>query len=243
MLVTWGQVFSNSLQGIWLGIASFIPKLLGAIIIVLVAWLVGAILYKFVYQLIKLVKLDNALKAAGVEKVVEKGGFKLDSESFLKVVEWFFIIVGLVTAFDALGLKQVTAFLSDVVLGYLPQVFVAVLIILIAAVVAEAAKKVVVGTAQSAGLKSAKLVGQVTVWAIWIFAILLQYAARNCDNFSIILWFYNCSFARCRSRIWSGGQNAQKHNRKDKRSNINRFLKSLKENSSERGLIFLCKNR
>ncbi len=173
MLVTWGQVFSNSLQGIWLGIASFIPKLLGAIIIVLVAWLVGAILYKFVYQLIKLVKLDNALKAAGVEKVVEKGGFKLDSAKFLgKLVEWFFIIVGLVTAFDALGLKQVTAFLSDVVLGYLPQVFVAVLIILIAAVVAEAAKKVVVGTAQSAGLKSAKLVGQVTVWAIWIFAIL-----------------------------------------------------------------------
>jgi len=54
----------------------------------------------------------------------------------------------------------------------LPQVIVAVLIILVAAVIAETAQNVIVGGARAAGLRSANLLGSVTRWAIWIFAIL-----------------------------------------------------------------------
>jgi branched-subunit amino acid aminotransferase/4-amino-4-deoxychorismate lyase len=90
-------------------------------------------------------------------KIVEKAGMTLDSGYFFgKVVEWFILVAFLVAAFDVLGLKQVTTFLSDVVLGYLPQVMVAALIILIAAVVAETAQKIVVGAAKAAGNYSAQ---------------------------------------------------------------------------------------
>jgi len=173
MINTWGNVLSASLKGIWLGIAGFIPTLLAAIIIAVIGWIVGAILFKLISQLVKLTKVDNALKAAGFEKIVERSGFKLDAGVFLgSLVKWFFIIVFLVAAFDVLGLKQVTAFLSDVVLGYLPQVIVAALIILAAAVVAEAMQKLVVGTAKAANIKSANFAGSIVKWAIWIFAIL-----------------------------------------------------------------------
>jgi len=172
-VVTWGDVLSASLKNVWLGIANFIPTLLSAIIIAAVGWIIGAIFFRLVDSLIKFAKIDNALRTAGFEKVVEKAGVKLDTGYFLgKLVEWFFIIVFLVAAFDVLGLKQVTAFLSGVVLGYLPQVMVAVIIILIAAIVAEAAQKVVVGAAKTAGLKSVNFAGNITKWAIWIFAIL-----------------------------------------------------------------------
>ena len=173
MIATWGDVLSASLKDIWLGIAGFIPTLLAAIVIVAIGFIIGAIFFKLVENLIKFAKVDGALRAAGFEKIVEKAGFKLNTGYFLgKLVEWFFIIVFFVAAFDVLGLKQVTAFLSDVVLGYLPQVIVAVLIILIAAIVAEAMQKIVVGTAKAAGMKSVNFVGNVTKWAIWIFAIL-----------------------------------------------------------------------
>lgn len=173
MIATWGDVLSASLKNIWLGIAGFIPTLLAAIIIAAVGWIIGAIFFKLVSNLVKLAKLDTALKAAGFDKVVEKAGFKLDSGIFLgKLVEWFFIIVFLVAALDVLGLKQVTAFLSDVVLGYLPQVMVAALIILVAAVVAEAVQKIVIGAAKAANMKSVNFAGNIAKWAIWIFAIL-----------------------------------------------------------------------
>ena len=173
MIVTWGDVLSASLKNIWFGISSYIPTLLAAIVIAIVGWIIGAICFKLVDKLVKFAKIDGALKAAGFEKIVEKAGMRLNSGYFLgKIVEWFFIVVFLVASFDVLGLKQVTAFLGDVVLGYLPQVIVAVLIILIAAIVSEAMQKVVVSAAKAAGMKSFNLAGSVTKWAIWIFAIL-----------------------------------------------------------------------
>jgi hypothetical protein len=173
MIVTWGDILSVSLKNIWLGIANFVPTLLAAIVIAIVGWIIGAIFFKLVEKLVKFAKIDGALKAAGFDKVIEKAGFRLNSGLFLgKLVEWFFIIVFLLAALDVLGLKQVTAFLSDVVLGFLPQVVVAAIIILIAAVVAEAMQKVVVGSAKAAGMKSVNLAGKITKWAIWGFAIL-----------------------------------------------------------------------
>lgn len=173
MIATWGDVLSASLKNVWLGIAGFIPTLLAAFVIVVVGWILGSILFKLVENLVKFAKIDGALSAAGFDKMVERAGFRLDSGYFLgKLVEWFFVIVFLVAALDVLGLKLVTAFLSDVVLGYLPQVIVAVLMILIAAIVAEAMQKVVVGAAKAANMKSVNFAGNVTKWAIWSFAIL-----------------------------------------------------------------------
>ncbi len=172
-MVTWADVLSASLQNVWLGVANFIPTLLAALIIAIIGWVVGALAFKLVSQLVKLARVDNALRAAGVERFVEKAGFRLNSGMFIgKLVEWFFVVVFLVASLDVLGLTQVTAFLKDVVLGYLPQVIVAVLIILVAAIVAEAMQKVVSGTAKAADMKSANFAGKITKWAIWIFAIL-----------------------------------------------------------------------
>ena len=164
---------TESLQNVWLGVANFIPTLLVAIIIVIVGWIVGSLLFKLVEKIVGFAKVDGALRAAGFEGVMEKAGFKLNSGYFLgKLVEWFFIVVFLVTALDVLGLKEVTTFLSGVVLTFLPNVIVAVLMILIAAVVAESMEKIVVGSAKAAGMKSVNFAGRVTRWAIWIFAIL-----------------------------------------------------------------------
>ncbi len=173
MMNSWTDVLSASLQGVWLGVADFVPKLLVAVIIAIVGWIVGAILYKFVSQVVSMAKVDTALRSAGVGRFVEKAGFKLDSGVFLgKLVEWFFIVVFLVASFEVLGLSQVTSFLKDVVLGYLPQVIVASLIILIAAIVAETMQKIVVGAAKAANLRSSGFAGNVVKWAVWVFAIL-----------------------------------------------------------------------
>ena len=63
-------------------------------------------------------------------------------------------------------------FLQEVVLLYLPQVIVAVLILLVAAVIAELARNLVTGAAKAANMLSANLLGSVAKWAIWIFAVL-----------------------------------------------------------------------
>lgn len=172
-LNTWANVLAQSFQGLFYGLVAFLPNLVVALIIFIVGWIIGAGIGRLVAQVVRAVQVDQALRSAGVERFVERAGFKLDSGAFLGfLVKWFFIIVALIAALDVLHLTEVTIFLRTVVLGYLPQVIIAVLILLVAAVLADAVRKVVAGATRSANLRSANFLASLAWWAIWIFAIL-----------------------------------------------------------------------
>ncbi|MEK9184519.1 MAG: hypothetical protein AAB892_02210 [Patescibacteria group bacterium] len=173
-LTTWADVLAASFQNLFYGLVAFIPNLLVAVIIFIIGWLVGAGLGRLVAQVINSLRVDQALKHAGVERVLDRAGFSLNSGAFVgMLVKWFFIIVFLVAALDVLQLTEVTIFLRGVVLTYIPQVIVAVLVLLVAAVIADAVQKLVVGSARAANIRAANFLGAVSRWAIWIFAILV----------------------------------------------------------------------
>ncbi len=180
VFTTWADVLSQSFNNLFYGLVAFLPNLVVAIVIFIVGWLVGVGLGRVVAQIVGTLRVDQALKSTGIERVLSRAGFELNSGKFLGVlVEWFFIIVFLVAALDVLQLTTVNLFLSEVVLGYLPQVIVAVLILLVAAVVADVAERVVVGSAKAASLRAAGFIGKVTRYAIWIFALLAALAQLN----------------------------------------------------------------
>ena len=173
LLETWTEVLTRSLQDLWLGIVDFAPSLIVALVIFVIGWIVGSVLGRVIAQVVRSLKVDNALRSAGLEEVLSRGGFSLDSGAFLgALVKWFVIVVFLVASLDVLGLNQVNVFLQEVVLLYLPQVIVAVLILLVAAVIAEVMQSVVAGAAKAADMSSAHFLGSVTKWAIWVFAVL-----------------------------------------------------------------------
>jgi hypothetical protein len=172
IIENWGDVFAKSLQGVWYGVASFLPNLIIALIIFAIGWVLAALVEKLVESIFKALKVDGALKSAGLEDVVKRAGHNLNSGLFVgALVKWFVIVVFLIASFDVLGLSQVNVFLSDVV-GYLPQVIIAVLILMVAVVIANAMQRIVVASSRAANVKSAELLGRITKWAIWIFALL-----------------------------------------------------------------------
>jgi hypothetical protein len=144
-----------------------------AIVLLLLGWVVGAGLGKVVSQAIGVLRVDSALRSAGVDKIFERTGHPLHAGGFFgALVKWFIIAVFLIAALEVLNLTQVNAFLGEVVFSYLPQVIVAVLIILIGAVVADFLYGVSVGAAKAADIASPYLVGSIARWSVWIFAIL-----------------------------------------------------------------------
>ncbi len=171
---TWSQVLSQSFQNLWLGVVSFVPNLVLAIVIFVIGWIVASIVEKLVAQLFGMLMVDKALRSAGVGDALSRGGVRLDSGMFFGgLVKWFIIVVFLIASLESVGLTQVTDFLRDVVLGYLPQVIVAALILLVAAVVANASDRVVTSSARAAGISSAGFLGGISRWAIWVFAIII----------------------------------------------------------------------
>ena len=95
----------------------------------------------------------------------------MDAASFLgALVKWFFVIVFLLAAANILGLTQVGDFLRDVLM-YLPNVIIAALILIIAAIVADLVEKVLRGSLMAMG-RGAHLAVPLVRWSIWIFAFI-----------------------------------------------------------------------
>lgn len=163
-----------SFQNLWMGIVSFVPNLVVALIIVILGWLVGALLGRAIWQVFRSLKVDEALRRAGFEGFLRRGGVDLDSGAFIGgLVKWFVVVVFLVAAFDVLGLTQVNLFLQQVVIAYLPRVIVAALVILVGGVIGDVVERVVVTAARTAEIRSAHFAGAVSKWAVWVFAILV----------------------------------------------------------------------
>ena len=167
------DVVRNSLTTLWGAVAAFLPKLIAAIVVFLIGWLVAVIISRLAFYIIKVLRLDEALERVGFRTVWERSGFELDSAHFFgELVKWFFIVVFLMSATDILGLSQVSDFLNEVVI-YIPNVIVAALVLLIGILVARFLEGLVVASLRAAKLASANFLGHLTRWAIVIFSLLV----------------------------------------------------------------------
>ena len=172
--LTWGDVFNSSLQELWWGFIQFAPKFLIAIIFFAVGWVLGNIIARALEQVFSALKIDNLFRSIGVDGFFRKAGMNLNSGYFVgQVVKWFVIIVFLIPSLDLVGLNSIKDFLQDDVLGFLPRVIVAALILIIATIVAEALAKTVTASAKTMSLSSANMLGAVTKYAVWIFAFII----------------------------------------------------------------------
>ena len=170
VLQSWSNVIVNSLQVTWNAVAAFVPLFLGAVIVFIIGWLIAVSLGKLVEHVVRSLKIDSLLESLEVHKAMDRAGMKLDSGAFIGgLVKWFLIVVALLAAVNILNLSEVSAFLRDVLL-YIPNVFVAAIILLIAILVAHTAERAVRGSVEAAGFKGSS-VGVVVRWAIWIFAV------------------------------------------------------------------------
>jgi small-conductance mechanosensitive channel len=168
-----GQL-SYSLTSIGKGTLAVIPALLGALVIFVVGMIFGHALYKVVRELVRISKLNELLEKAGVAEWFTRAGVHFDAGKFLgSLAKIFIIAVFTVAALDVLGLDKVTEYLASIVLGYLPQVIVAVLVLMVSVIVADIVGKVVTSGTQTVGVKASRFLGGVVKVSIWVFAIIV----------------------------------------------------------------------
>ena len=175
-VVAASDIVRTSLLTLWGGVALFLPRLVAAVVVFLVGWLIAVLFAKLAFHVVRVLHLDNALSRVGFRKAWERSGFKLDTPMlFYELVKWFFVVVFLMAATNILGLSQVSEFLRTVVF-YLPNVIVAAVILLIGILVAKFLESVVRASVKAAGLMSANFLGALTKWAVFVFSMLIALA-------------------------------------------------------------------
>ena len=108
---------------------TFVPRLIGFLVILLVGYLVATALSKAVTFLLRKIGFDRISTRIGLTRLESQMGVKMDAAGILgRIVYWFVFLIFLVPAVDSLGLTAVSALLGQVV-AYIPNVFVAILIL------------------------------------------------------------------------------------------------------------------
>src|SRR3989344_1745974 len=106
---------------------TFVPILLGALIIFLVGLVLGKWAKALVIKILAAVKLDQFLRSAGLDSYLNKADVRGKVEVFVgELIHWLIVLVFFMAAVNVLGLTTVTAVLNSL-LGYIPNIISAVL--------------------------------------------------------------------------------------------------------------------
>ena len=166
------DILEQSLLGVWESILLALPKVLGALIIFIIGVLVAMALRQAIIKIVLLLRLDELASKFELKQQFERVGIRLHIGELLGwIVKWFFIIVSLIAATDILGWEQLTEYLKQVVL-FIPNVIIAVIILLAGIVLANFVKNIVKSTVEAAQLVSANFLSNMAKWAILIFSFM-----------------------------------------------------------------------
>lgn len=166
------DVIQGSVLGLWNSILSYLPNVLGAVIVFLVGIIIAAVSQAVVEKMVRLLRVDDLVGKLDVKLSLEKVGIRLHVGKLLGwIVRWFFIIVALIAATDILGWEQVTVYLRQVV-EYIPNVIISVIILLAGILLANFTRNVVKTAVEAAELASADFLSGIAKWAILLFSFM-----------------------------------------------------------------------
>jgi len=176
-LTSWYSVTEVALMGLWQDFIAFIPKLIGAIIVFSIGWLIAVFFGKVIKTVLLKFKLDEVFEKTGWVEALGKARVSVKPSEFLGgIVKWVVAVAFMVAAVDVLEFNGLGTFLGGI-LDYLPNVIIASLIFVVTVILADIVEKIVVASVEKVKVKHARMAGTITRWAIWFFsisAILLQ---------------------------------------------------------------------
>jgi hypothetical protein len=172
-ITDWGQAMMTSVAA---GLALFmaaLPKVLGAIVILIIGWFVAGLLAKAVAAILRRVDFNALADRSGFSSFVRQMNVDTDASGMIGLTaKWFVRLITLVVAFDALGLPAVSQVLQRLLL-WLPNVVVALVILVIGGLAARALASLVRGAAAQAGLGNPDLLATIARVTVWGFAIVV----------------------------------------------------------------------
>ena len=170
-VIEWNTLIVDPVIQMLTRILAYLPVLLGALVILIVGWIVAKAIRRLIDWLLKLIRFDILADKAGISEILKKGNLKISAREVVSsVVYWLIIIMVLVMTVDALGLPKSSDVLSSL-FAYVPKVIAALLVLIVAMFLANFVSGIVRTAAGNANLPKPQVFAGVSRWAIIIFAV------------------------------------------------------------------------
>ncbi len=144
---------------------SFIPQLIGALIILIIGYVIAKALQAIVGRVLEGIGFDRWMERGGIKQFFDRADTEHTPHSILgRLVFWFVFIIAITMAADALGIPQVSAVLGQLI-AYIPSIIAAILILILAALLANFLSSIVRGATGS------DILASVARYAIIVYAV------------------------------------------------------------------------
>lgn len=161
------DILGQALVDTSMTLVAFLPSVIIAVIIFALGWVFGGVLGKAVSHIVSVLRIDNALHKAGLDTVSDRAGIRISLAGFLGgITKWLVVVSFTIASAEVLGLTQVTQLLRDILM-YIPQVIIAALVLVMAALVGDFVSRLVSHSTKATGMKG-EFAAKVSKWAIII---------------------------------------------------------------------------
>lgn len=151
---------------------SFLPALIGALIILVVRWLIAGLLAKLIERGLTAVGLEKAVAHSGIGDFVGKSGTKMTVSGVIAtLVKYFVFLIFVQAAANVIGIPQLTEIINRIIL-FIPNVVVAMAIIVIGSVIAKFLSGLVRSGVSELGVGNPNLLATLTNYIIIGFAVI-----------------------------------------------------------------------
>lgn len=145
------------------------PNILAAILILIIGWLIARVFRGAVRRGLRLIKFPTIAEKAGIDGFLQTGGVKQSSTDLVAVlVYWLVMLMVLLTTVNALRLEMASQLLNEILL-YIPNIIVAVIVLVVGLYAANFVAGLVRTAAANAGIAEAEVVAAVARYALIIF--------------------------------------------------------------------------
>jgi small-conductance mechanosensitive channel len=156
---SWRQIVLGALTQLGTSIGAFLPNLAGALLILLVGWVVSRVVAATARRGLRLVGLDRASSRLGLPELIERAEIKLTlSEIVAELLFWLLMLTFVLSSVESLGLVAVTATI-DRLIAFIPNVIGAALVAVLGLLLARFVRALVRSGAAAAGFESAARLG------------------------------------------------------------------------------------
>lgn len=168
-----GVAVTTSIAGALALLLGGIPRIIAFLAIIIIGWFIASIVAKLVATILRTIRFNDIAQRSGVSGFVSKMGVRTDPSGVLAgIVKWFIRLIVLVAAFDALGLPAVSDVLRSMLL-FLPNVIVALVVLVLTGLAAQVISKLARGAAESAEIDNSEVLAKIASGAIWGFGIIV----------------------------------------------------------------------
>ena len=152
---------------------AWLPNLFGALVLLLFGWLVARLVQFIIGGLLRRLRLDVLTERVGISRILSNAGLDSSMATLLaRLAYWLILFVFVLAAAESLGLIGVTEMLNRLV-GYLPNVLAAALILLLGSLVAQVVGDALGKMTAEAGVTAGSALGQVVRYTLLVFTIVL----------------------------------------------------------------------